>query len=62
MGTLQEIDPTRDLWGTQPSSDAAASSYAEYIRQQEDEEAYAHQSGDEVRDGISPTLFKSFAD
>lgn len=58
MGTLQEIDPTRDLWGTQPSSDAAASSYAEYIRQQEDEEAYAHQIGDDVRYGICPACLR----
>jgi len=61
LGTHQEIAPTRDLWGTQPSSDAAASSYAEYIRQQEDEEAYAPQIGDDVRD-IRPTLFENFAE
>jgi len=54
LETHQEIDPTRDLWGTQPSSDAAASSYAEYIRQQEDEEAYAPQAGDDVRNRLLP--------
>ncbi len=42
------IDPTRGLWGEEPSSDPAAESYADFIKEKEDEEANAPQAGDDV--------------
>ncbi|DBB14321.1 TPA: hypothetical protein ACH3X3_004633 [Trebouxia sp. C0006] len=42
------IDPTRGLWGEEPSSDPAAESYADFIKEKEDEEANAPQAGDDL--------------
>ena len=43
------IAPTRGLWSEEPSSDPAADSYADFIKEKEDEEANAPQAGDDVR-------------
>ena len=48
------IDPTRRLWGEEPSSDPAADSYANYTSEQEDEEPREPQIGDDVRDRCLP--------
>ncbi len=43
------IDPIGGLWGEEPSRDPAADSYADFIKEKEDEEANAPQAGDDVR-------------
>ncbi|DBB14324.1 TPA: hypothetical protein ACH3X3_004636 [Trebouxia sp. C0006] len=42
------IAPTRGLWSEEPSSDPAADSYADFIKEKEDEEANAPQAGDDL--------------
>ena len=54
------IDPTRRLWGEEPSSDPAAGSYADYISEQEDEQPNEPQFGDHVRDRSWPCPVQEF--
>ncbi len=54
------INPTRGLWGEEPNSAPAADSHADYISEEEDEEANEPQIGDDVRDRSLPCPAQEF--